>query len=198
MSDDWLPEPPSREWVKRTGEWIDKMQKDLLDKKIDSYDDFFRCAAEVEFGNRLIKFAEESNKIEGVIDVSQHEIMARKLNSFLNLKKLTVKDVCDFNEWGELRDQDGMDVWIGGKMAPSGGSYVRVSLEALLSNISNHGKTSNISAYHCHMCFERSHPFMDGNGRTGRAVWLWQMVNHHNYDLRRGFLHEFYYQSLRS
>ena len=39
---------------------------------------------------------------------------------------------------------------------------------------------------------------MDGNGRSGRALWLWQMVNQHNYDMRLGFLHLWYYQSLQA
>jgi hypothetical protein len=156
-----------------------------------------RVAAEhVRFRGRLMEFAKESNRIAGITNAYDNERMFEELDSFLTLEKLTVDNVCGFNEWGELRDRDGMNVWIPGKMAPAGGNYIRRSLETLLSNISNHGNTSNVDVYNCHLCFESAHPFMDGNGRTGRAIWLWQMVNHHNYDLSLGFLHKFYYQSL--
>lgn len=157
---------------------------------------FLKAAEHVRFRGRLMEFAKESNRIEGITNADYNELMFNKLEAFLKLEKLTVENVCEFNEWGELRDREGMNVWIGGKMAPAGGKYIRRSLQTLLSNISNHGKTSNVDAYNCHLCFERSHPFMDGNGRTGRAIWLWQMVNQHDYDLSLGFLHKFYYQSL--
>lgn len=164
---------------------------------IDVDEKVFRVAAEnVRFRSRLMEFAKESNRIEGVTNADDNERMFKKLEAFLKLEKLTVENVCGFNEWGELRDREGMNVWIGGKMAQSGGNYIRRSLETLLSNISNHGNTSNVDAYNCHLCFERSHPFMDGNGRTGRAIWLWQMVRQHDYDLSLGFLHKWYYQSL--
>lgn len=164
---------------------------------IDVDEKVFRVAAEnVRFRSRLMEFAKESNRIEGVTNADDNERMFKKLEAFLKLEKLTVENVCGFNEWGELRDREGMNVWIGGKMAQSGGNYIRRSLETLLSNISNHGNTSNVDAYNCHLCFERSHPFMDGNGRTGRAIWLWQMVRQHDCDLSLGFLHKWYYQSL--
>lgn len=40
MSDDWLPDPPPREWVKRTGKWIDKMQRQQEKKKFTGLEDF--------------------------------------------------------------------------------------------------------------------------------------------------------------
>lgn len=150
----------------------------------------------VRFSSLLMEFAKESNRIEGIANADDNERMFQKLEVFLKLEKLTVENVCEFNEWGVLRDKEGMNVWIGGKMSPAGGNYIRRSLETLLSNISQHGKTSNVDAHHCHLCFERSHPFTDGNGRTGRAIWLWQMVKQHDYDLSLGFLHKFYYQTL--
>lgn len=156
-----------------------------------------RLAAEnVRFRSRLMEFAKESNRIDGITNADDNERMFKKLEAFLKLEKLTIENVCEFNEWGELRDREKMNVWICGKMAPVGGNYIRRSLETLLSNISNHGNTSNVDSYNCHLCFERSHPFMDGNGRTGRAIWLWQMVRQHDYDLSLGFLHKFYYQVL--
>ena len=48
-----------------------------------------------------------------------------------------------------------------------------------------------------HLRYETLHPFMDGNGRSGRILWAWQMLHHDIAPgIRLGFLHAFYYQTL--
>ena len=85
-----------------------------------------------------------------------------------------------------------MNVRVGGRRClPCGKSVVRY-FESIINTLDKR------SAYSNHFDFERFHPFTDGNGRTGRAIWLWQMVNQHDYDLSLGFLHKWYYQSLAS
>ena len=45
--------------------------------------------------------------------------------------------------------------------------------------------------------YETLHPFMDGNGRSGRILWAWQMIEHNIAPgLSLGFLHAYYYQTL--
>ena len=52
------------------------------------------------------------------------------------------------------------------------------------------------SAYVLHCRYESLHPFTDGNGRSGRALWLWMMGGIEEAPL--GFLHTWYYQSLEA
>ncbi len=56
--------------------------------------------------------------------------------------------------------------------------------------------------YISHVAYENLHPFTDGNGRSGRALWLWQMMHgtmrQVNMARDLGFLHTFYYQTLNA
>jgi len=46
-------------------------------------------------------------------------------------------------------------------------------------------------AFEVHLDYEHLHPFTDGNGRSARMLWAWQMR-----EFPLGFLHTFYYQAL--
>ena len=52
--------------------------------------------------------------------------------------------------------------------------------------------------FYIHNKFVNIHPFMDGNGRTGRAIWARQMIRHYSYGFELNFLHQFYYQSIQA
>jgi len=90
-----------------------------------------------------------------------------------------------------LRGRVGMDVSVGDHTPPAGGRHVPKALRALLKEI------NTLSPYEFHVRYETLHPFMDGNGRTGRALWAWQMTSlYGDRWLALGFLHRFYYQTL--
>lgn len=144
----------------------------------------------VRFSSRLMEFAKESNRIEGITNADDNERMFEKLEAFLKFKELTAVRVCSFNEWGVLRRNAGMDVSIGGRSCLPGGDSLKHHFALIIHTLRER------CAFVNHVEFEKLHPFTDGNGRTGRAIWLWQMVRQHNYDLSLGFLHKFYYQVL--
>jgi len=144
----------------------------------------------VTFDDKLREFVKESNEIEGICEKASHQDAYDRLKPFLKYKRLTVKHLCKFNTAGDLRLNSNQNVRIGNYYPPPGGQHIETKLKSILKSVNAKG-----DPFKNHIDFETLHPFMDGNGRTGRAVWLWQMVNQFHYELRYGFLQTWYYQS---
>ncbi len=150
--------------------------------------------------DELRAFLLESNKIEGYDTVTDGEV--REAEDFLREYSLAVIDlVCfvkvttgDHYTRGTLRDRPGLDVRVGNHRPPPGGPEVR----AMLGNLLHYLTPAYPDAYTTHRAYESLHPFTDGNGRSGRLLWLWQMVRggQEDYVRRYGFLQGWYYQSL--
>lgn len=141
----------------------------------------------------LYDFVKESNKIEGIVrEPLTHELEASA--KFIHLTCTpTITDLEEYVNYmqpnAKLRIKQGMDVIVGRHIPPRGGPEIKVSLESLLNTLD--AKTP----YEVHVVYETLHPFTDGNGRSGRILWAWQM-NKLGRSLRLGFLHTFYYQAL--
>lgn len=142
---------------------------------------------------RLRDFIRESNRIEGI----EREPTARELSIaslFLNTDPVTIgkigRVVDAFEPGAKLRDKKGMDVQVGNHIAPKGGPEIKLRLENILFHMYKR------APYMVHCQYETLHPFTDGNGRSGRLLWLWMMVKRAGVIPPLGFLHSFYYQTL--
>lgn len=139
-------------------------------------------------------FVRESNMIEGIRrEPKDKEIKA--LEDFLKKDDLLADSIKNFVSIYEpnarLRDEEGLDVYVGNYSPTPGGLRVLAKFERLLEQINS----DMIDPFEAHMLYETLHPFTDCNGRSGRAIWLWMMLENYGKFPQLGFLHTFYYQS---
>lgn len=144
----------------------------------------------------LEDFVTESNRIEGILrDPTWKEIDAH--TQFLALDMVMVQDLERFvsvcQPGAKLRINPGMNVRVGNHLPAPGGQNI---IEALAANLHLANDGGPEDAHRTHVKYENIHPFMDGNGRSGRVLWLWMMGGIKKAPL--GFLHHFYYQTLQA
>lgn len=144
----------------------------------------------------LNDFVRESNKIEAILrEPTPEEVGAT--SDFLQLAEIKVFDLVSLvgvlQPGAVLRDSVGLNVYVGNHVPPSGGPHIRDHLRSHLGLVNKNMMTP----YELHVVYEMLHPFTDGNGRSGRTLWAWQML-HFNIlpGIELGFLHAFYYQTL--
>lgn len=144
----------------------------------------------------LHDFIVESNRIESIfreptaVEIEAHEF-------FLKLNEISVSAVTLFvavitGMKAPLRDKSGMDVMIGNHLPPRGGPKITQKLEQILEM----AQGPAVQPYVVHAEYETLHPFMDGNGRSGRVLWAWHMQRLGRDPFGLPFLQRWYYDSL--
>jgi hypothetical protein len=141
----------------------------------------------------ILAFVEESNRIEGIDVTTASHVVAHRLflaapltiDSIVMLVRVLQPDAI-------LRDRPNVPgVRVGNHVAPPSGPEIAERLAAILR--------AGGDPWLQHVEYETLHPFTDGNGRSGRAVWLWRHMNEPGHDVwavERGFLHSWYYHTL--
>lgn len=148
----------------------------------------------------VFPFIAESNQIEGIFRVLAEEVGATE--KFLMLERLTMEDICELQAVyapdKPIRDRPGMNVQVGNYVAPMGGRSIVVELMTIVGKLNKAKPGLHDNPWKMHVAFEHIHPFMDGNGRTGRTLWAWHMLRLGLDPFALPFLHRFYYQTLEN
>lgn len=152
----------------------------------------------------LLGLIHESNIIEKIPNLQVAEGQLARYEDFLD-GDLTIENVVSFAQYicpeGRLRSEVGMKARVGRHVAPPGGPLIPIMLATYLRDCNAEPRGPLLSLHH-RMLF--MHPFMDGNGRTSRAILMWMARRTHSgpdswiWDsmLRRGFLTTWYYMTL--
>jgi len=129
----------------------------------------------------LLKFLSESNAIEGVYDDVSLENAKKAWDYIIEQDKLTPENINRTHSilmanhlfercLGKFRK---VDVFVGGRR---GLDWKLIPEAMVLWCKNNYGEKTKEEVKKLHVSYEKIHPHIDGNGRTGRILMSWKRV----------------------
>jgi Fic family protein len=127
-----------------------------------------------------------------------------KFTDILEIHRILMKGQLLPDDCGTLRT---VQVWVGQHMPPAPGQHLMSEVEKFARYLdsleediqSGIGNIDSIykSIYEVHCKFEALHPFRDGNGRSGRLLWL-ALLNYYGFEFNEISFNDrsIYYRSL--
>lgn len=131
----------------------------------------------------IVEALKESNNIEDVWDDQALIQAVRALEFLTDQEQLTVdniqhmhgilmKNILPREECGRWRR---VPVWIANREGKPWSMVPELMAQWILN--AQQSKTSEQFVAD-HVAYEKIHPFIDGNGRTGRIIFIWQHIKH--------------------
>ena len=143
----------------------------------------------------VTSFVRESLRIEGIGREPWYEevCVTRKFlnDAVVGLAELATL-VGTYEPSARLRHAQGMDVRVGDYVPPRGGEHIAERLNEIIVA----AETGAADAWSTYVVYEALHPWTDGNGRSGRALWARRHLREGG-DLSQLFQNAFHYQTLR-
>lgn len=144
--------------------------------------------------DKIFEFIKQSNELENIFrDPTQDEI--KEFKRFITLPAITISEIERFlsiyQPDAKLRNEYGLNVKVDNYYPPFGSPEMGSKLNEVLT-ISD--------PFLLHMNYEFLHPFTDGNGRSGRALYAWAIKDSPRRSLgwKNNFLTNFYFEALNN